>query len=83
MRTYTVRELRGAAADTRLVVDIVLHPDGDAGPGARWAASGRRAGDSTTASSDLSSRPYRSLATASFAASWPMPCASSRSRLMR
>ncbi len=36
MRTYTVRELRGGGADTRLVVDFVLHP-ADAGPGSAWA----------------------------------------------
>jgi len=39
MRTYTVRELRGTSADTRLVVDFVIHGDGDAsGPGGDWAA---------------------------------------------
>ena len=40
MRTYTVRDLRGEGADTRLVVDIVVHPDehGDVGPGCAWAA---------------------------------------------
>ncbi|WP_127479492.1 siderophore-interacting protein [Nocardioides pantholopis] len=37
MRTYTVREVRGTGADTRIVVDIVLHADGEAGPGAAWA----------------------------------------------
>jgi NADPH-dependent ferric siderophore reductase len=41
MRTYTVRDVVGSGADTRLVVDIVLHEDhGDdqAGPGSAWAA---------------------------------------------
>lgn len=38
MRTYTVRAVRGSGAGTRMVVDIVLHADGEAGPGARWAA---------------------------------------------
>jgi NADPH-dependent ferric siderophore reductase len=39
MRTYTVRELRGAGADTRLVVDFVLHEGhGRSGPGSAWAA---------------------------------------------
>ncbi|MCW2794258.1 MAG: siderophore-interacting protein [Nocardioides sp.] len=45
MRTYTVRELRGSGAGTRLVVDFVLHEDGGhAGPGSSWAA-GAVAGD--------------------------------------
>ena len=39
MRTYTVRDVRGAGADTRLVVDFVLHLDegrpGRAPPGPR------------------------------------------------
>jgi NADPH-dependent ferric siderophore reductase len=40
MRTYTVREVRGTGADTRLVVDFVLHlTDGASGPGSRWAAA--------------------------------------------
>src|SRR6478609_8326377 len=40
MRTYTVRDVRGEGAETRLVVDIVLHSDdhGDVGPGCTWAA---------------------------------------------
>ena len=39
MRTYTVRDVRGSGVDTTLVVDIVLHLDGDAvGPGSLWAA---------------------------------------------
>lgn len=45
MRTYTVRGVRGEGADTRIVVDMVLHgPDGHAGPGATWAARAK-AGD--------------------------------------
>ncbi|KQW47919.1 hypothetical protein ASC77_16045 [Nocardioides sp. Root1257] len=41
MRTYTIRDVRGAGADTRLVVDIVVHPDdhGEPGPGCAWAAA--------------------------------------------
>ena len=39
MRTYTVRALRGTGADTRLVVDFVIHGDGDeSGPGGDWGA---------------------------------------------
>ncbi|MCM0620339.1 siderophore-interacting protein [Nocardioides bruguierae] len=44
MRTYTVRALRGSGADTRLVVDLVVHGTdghGEAGPGSRWAAEAR------------------------------------------
>ena len=38
MRTYTVRAVRGAGLDTRMVVDLVLHPaEGQAGPGSTWA----------------------------------------------
>jgi NADPH-dependent ferric siderophore reductase len=47
MRTYTVRDVLGSGADTRLVVDIVLHDDhgdGRAGPGSSWAA-GAKVGD--------------------------------------
>jgi NADPH-dependent ferric siderophore reductase len=40
VRTYTVREVRGTGTDTRLVVDVVLHP-GAHGPGSRWAQSAR------------------------------------------
>ena len=36
VRTYTIREVRGSGADTRLVVDFVLHP-GAHGPGSAWA----------------------------------------------
>src|SRR6478735_5925957 len=41
MRTYTIRDVRGAGEDTRLVVDIVVHPDdhGAPRPGCAWAAS--------------------------------------------
>ncbi|MCR6033147.1 siderophore-interacting protein [Nocardioides sp. zg-579] len=40
MRTYTIRDVRGEGADTRLVVDMVLHEaDGHSGPGSSWAAS--------------------------------------------
>lgn len=40
MRTYTVRDVRGEGVDTRLVIDIVVHPDdhGAPGPGCAWAA---------------------------------------------
>jgi NADPH-dependent ferric siderophore reductase len=39
MRTYTAREVRGTGADTRLVVDFVLHLDhGATGPGSAWAS---------------------------------------------
>lgn len=41
MRTYTVRDVLGSGADTRLVIDIVLHEDhgdGLGGPGSSWAA---------------------------------------------
>lgn len=37
MRTYTVRDVVGSAADTRLVVDLVLHA-GASGPGSDWAS---------------------------------------------
>jgi NADPH-dependent ferric siderophore reductase len=38
MRTYTVRAVRGEGLDTRMVVDLVLHPsDGEPGPGSTWA----------------------------------------------
>jgi len=41
MRTYTIRDVRGEGVDTRLVVDIVVHPDdhGAPGPGCAWAAN--------------------------------------------
>jgi NADPH-dependent ferric siderophore reductase len=39
MRTYTVRDVRGSGADTRLVVDLVLHvAEGATGPGGLWAS---------------------------------------------
>ena len=38
MRTYTIRAVRGAGEDTRLVVDFVLHGEGGHGPGGDWAA---------------------------------------------
>jgi len=43
MRTYTIRDLAGSGAGTRLVVDIVVHEPGDpnldqhSGPGNEWA----------------------------------------------
>ena len=38
MRTYTIRDVLGEGADTRLVVDIVVHEDGEhTGPGNDWA----------------------------------------------
>lgn len=37
MRTYTVRDVVGTGADTRVVLDVVLHP-GAPGPGGLWAA---------------------------------------------
>ncbi|KQY57127.1 MULTISPECIES: siderophore-interacting protein [unclassified Nocardioides] len=42
LRTYTVREVRGSGAETRLVVDFVLHlAEGATGPGSAWAASAK------------------------------------------
>ena len=42
LRTYTVREVRGEGADTRLVVDFAVHgADGTAGPGSSWAERAR------------------------------------------
>lgn len=45
MRTYTVRDVVGSGADTRVVVDLVVHgvggASGHAGPGSRWAAGAR------------------------------------------
>lgn len=42
MRTYTIRDVVGSGADTRLVVDIVLHVgDGEHGPGSDWAAAAK------------------------------------------
>ncbi len=43
LRTYTVRAVRSAGPDTRLVVDFVLHlEDGATGPGSAWAARATR-----------------------------------------
>ena len=40
MRTYSVRAVRGRGADTRLIVDFVLHGEnGTSGPGSAWAAA--------------------------------------------
>ena len=40
LRTYTVREVRGSGRRTTLVVDMVLHLEGDlVGPGSLWAAA--------------------------------------------
>jgi NADPH-dependent ferric siderophore reductase len=40
LRTYSVRDVRGNGADTRVVVDLVLHLEGGAtGPGSRWAST--------------------------------------------
>lgn len=42
LRTYTVRDVLGTGADTRLVVDMVLHVgDGATGPGSTWASTAR------------------------------------------
>jgi NADPH-dependent ferric siderophore reductase len=39
LRTYTVRDVRGEGAETRLVVDFVIHaPDEPTGPGGSWGA---------------------------------------------
>lgn len=37
MRTYTIRDVLGSGRETRFVVDIVVHEDGNAGPGGTWA----------------------------------------------
>lgn len=37
MRTYTIRDVLGSGRETRFVIDIVVHEDGLAGPGATWA----------------------------------------------
>ena len=40
MRTYTVRDVRGSGERTTLVVDMVLHLEGDlVGPGSTWAST--------------------------------------------
>lgn len=41
MRTYTILDVQGEGEQTRFVVDIVVHEDGKAGPGARWAMAAR------------------------------------------
>lgn len=42
MRTYSVRDVLGTGTDTRLVVDIVVHPAaGEHGPGSDWAIAAR------------------------------------------
>ena len=41
LRTYTVRDVQGYGADTRLVIDFVVHDDGLAGPGGGWALRAR------------------------------------------
>lgn len=38
MRTYTVRSVEGSGADTRVIVDIVVH-EPPCGPGSTWARS--------------------------------------------
>jgi NADPH-dependent ferric siderophore reductase len=39
MRTYTIRDVRGSGPQTTLVVDMVLHLEGDlVGPGSTWAS---------------------------------------------
>lgn len=43
VRTYTIAEVRGSGGDTRIVIDVVLHP-GAHGPGSTWAA-GATVGD--------------------------------------
>jgi NADPH-dependent ferric siderophore reductase len=40
MRTYTIRDVRGSGEATRIVVDMVLHLEGDlVGPGSTWAST--------------------------------------------
>jgi NADPH-dependent ferric siderophore reductase len=38
MRTYTVRDVVGEGADTRVVVDFIVH-EGECGPGGTWGAN--------------------------------------------
>jgi NADPH-dependent ferric siderophore reductase len=59
MRTYTVRDVVGAGADTRLVVDVVLHGDahGEPGPGSAWAARAQ-VGDRVVALAPRRGHPY-------------------------
>ena len=43
MRTYTIRDLAGSGAGTRLVIDIVVHEPGErSGPGNEWALRAQR-----------------------------------------
>lgn len=41
MRTYTIADVLGEGEDTRLVVDVVVHDDGLAGPGGAWALAAK------------------------------------------
>ncbi|MBO9522040.1 MAG: siderophore-interacting protein [Nocardioidaceae bacterium] len=41
MRTYTIADVLGEGEETRLVVDIVVHEDGLAGPGGSWGLAAR------------------------------------------
>lgn len=41
MRTYTIANVLGEGAETRFVVDFVIHEDGKAGPGAGWAMTAK------------------------------------------
>ncbi len=41
MRTYTICDVEGTGTSTRFVVDIVVHEDGAAGPGASWALAAK------------------------------------------
>ena len=61
MRTYTVRAVRGAGAETRLVVDLVLHPaEGEPGPGSAWAEQAR-VGDRVVAMAPRRGVEYRGI----------------------
>lgn len=71
MRTYTVREVVGTGADTRMVIDIVLHDDhgdGQAGPGSTWAARAA-VGDRLVTLAPRRGRPYGGIEFAPGAAS--------------
>ena len=58
LRTYSLRDVRGNGADTRIVVDVVLHlADGATGPGARWAAAARP-GDRVGVVAPRKGRPF-------------------------
>lgn len=41
MRTYTIADVLGEGAETRLVVDFVVHEDGLAGPGGSWGLAAK------------------------------------------